>query len=559
MSHKRTISSLSMLLTSISAILGSGWLFCAYYAATYAGYASIFAWILGGIMIIVVAFVFAEVGAMVPITGFSARVPHFTHGSLVSFIFAWIIWLTYQTLGPTEVQAMMQYLSFYYPSLLGSSAELTTTGMMVASCLLLVMTVINTFSMRWFTKINNFITAIKVIVPLMISFTFIAYYFLHTSTHHVNLLNHVPFSPHGFSGVFMAISSGGIIFAFNAFKSAAEMGGESRNPKRALPLAIVGSVVVCMIVYLLIQVAFLLSLSPHNLSEGWAKINLVSPFGPLAAVAYQNKLSILIPIIFIGAMVGPFAAGLIYVGSAARSLYGMSKNDHVPKLFSVLTGQGNPIFGIIIYFFLGLLMLTPFQGWNSMVTFLTSLLAVTYAIMPVCHYVMRKKLSHHARPFRLPLGKIWALIAFYACTLMIYWSGWDIISKMGFVVISGLAVLFIYSIFRQDQKFQWSIKQSIWLWVYLGGITLLSYMGDYGHGKHLISSYLICLLFFILCIITFFLANYFSLPATVMDTEIKKALSHDRPGNDLELADADDYSNDLSLTMAYEDDFLNNE
>jgi amino acid transporter len=525
MSHKRTISSLSMLLTSISAILGSGWLFSAYYAATYAGYASIFAWVLGGIMIMIIAFVFAEVGAMVPITGFSVRLPHFTHGSLVSFVFAWIIWLTYQALGPTEVQAMMQYLSVYYPSLLGPSAELTTSGILVASTLLLIITIINTFSMRWFTKINNGITAIKVSIPLVVGFALIAYYFLHTHTQSANWINHIPFSPHGFSGIFTAITSGGVIFAFNAFKSAAEMGGESRNPKRALPLAIVGSVVVCMVIYLLVQIAFLLSLSPHNLSNGWANLNLTAPFGPLAAVAYQNKLSLLVPIIFIGAMVGPFAAGLIYVGSAARSLYGMSKNDHIPKFFSILTGQGNPIFGIIIYFFLGMLMFSPFKGWNSMVTFLTSLLAITYAIMPVCHYVMRKKLSNYQRPFRLPFGKIWALLAFYACTLMIYWSGWEVISKMGIVIVSGLAILFLYASFRRECNFQWSIKESIWLWVYLIGITLLSYLGHYGHSKQLLSSYLIYALFFLLCVVTFFLANYFSLSSTIMAREIKQALN----------------------------------
>ena len=526
MSHKRTISSFSLLLTSISAILGSGWLFSAYYAAIYAGYGSILAWILGGIMVIIVAFVFAEVGAMIPITGFSVRVPHFTHGSLVSFVFAWIVWLTYQTLGPTEVQAMIQYLGVYYPSLLGPSAQLTSSGILLATILLLIITIINTFSMRWFIKINNMITAIKIIIPLIVSITLIAYYCLHIHSHNSILIQHIPLSPTGFSGIFAAIASGGVIFAFNAFKSAAEMGGESQNPKRALPLAIIGSVLICMIIYLLVQIAFLLSLSPDNLSHGWNNLNLNASFGPLAAVAYQNKLSILAPIIFIGAIVGPFAAGLIYVGSAARSLYGMSQNEHIPKLFNILTGQGNPIFGIIIYFFLGILMFAPFKGWSSMVTFLTSLLAITYAIMPICHYVMRKKLPHRKRPFRLPFGKCWALIAFYACTLMIYWSGWSVISKLGLVIISGLATLFLYSIFGyQGRTFQWSLKQSIWLWVYLIGITLLSYLGHYGHGKNLLPGYLICFLFFLLCSITFFLANYFSLSPVVMEKEIEQVLN----------------------------------
>jgi amino acid transporter len=86
----RSITPIGLLLASVSAIVGSGWLFSAYYSAKLAGPAAIFSWILGGVAVICVAFVFAELCAMLPITGSSTRIPRFTHGTLVSFLFAWM-------------------------------------------------------------------------------------------------------------------------------------------------------------------------------------------------------------------------------------------------------------------------------------------------------------------------------------------------------------------------------------------------------------------------------------------------------------------------------------
>jgi amino acid transporter len=75
---QRSIPTFGLLFTSVSAIIGSGWLFSAFYTATLAGPAATLAWIIGGIFVLVIAFVFAEVCSMLPITGSSARVPQYT-------------------------------------------------------------------------------------------------------------------------------------------------------------------------------------------------------------------------------------------------------------------------------------------------------------------------------------------------------------------------------------------------------------------------------------------------------------------------------------------------
>ena len=85
---------LGLLFMSMSAILGSGWLFASSYANTLAGPSSLVAWCVGGLLVIIIAFVFAEICTMIPVVGASSRIPHYTHGTLTSYAFAWIIWLS---------------------------------------------------------------------------------------------------------------------------------------------------------------------------------------------------------------------------------------------------------------------------------------------------------------------------------------------------------------------------------------------------------------------------------------------------------------------------------
>ncbi|MCF6768221.1 APC family permease [Thiotrichales bacterium 19S11-10] len=522
---KRSVTFFGLLFSSISAILGSGWLFSAYYTSVLAGPAAMISWIIGGALVIIVAFVFAELCSMIPITGSSTRIPHFTHGTLVSYIFAWLIWLSYLTLVPTEVQAMIQYLAFYYPGLLNADASLTTEGFIFATILLLFVSIINVYSVRWLVRINSFLTILKIIIPLTISFVLLYYFF---SYDNVTQPANTEFSPFGMSGVFAAISSGGIVFAFNGFKVAAEMAGEAKSPKVAVPLAIVGSVVICVIVYILLQSAFLAAIPHDALSQGWQHLNIQDQFGPFATIAKVNNLMPLLILIFIGAIIGPFAAGLMYVNSAARSLYGMSNNGYLPSILMKVSPEGNPVFAIILNFFLGLLFFAPLPGWNSMATFLTSLMALTYSIAPIGLYTLRKRLPDYPRPFKLVIGRIWSVAALYACTLMVYWSGWHIVSKAGFVILAGLVILVVHYFlrFNRAKKMQWNFRQSIWLWIYFSGITLMSYLGNYGEGSlHLLTQNQIYLFGLILCILSLRIAYRVSLPAAEIKAHIEESIA----------------------------------
>lgn len=186
---KRSIPSYALLLTSVSSMLGSGWLFASYYTAKLAGPAAVLAWLIGGMAMIVVAFVFAEVCALLPITGSSTRIPQYTHGTVVSFVFSWLIWLSSAAFVPAEVQAVLQYLSYFFPHLTHANGALTSSGYYTATVLMLVVSAINIFSLRWLLRCNNVLTLMKIIIPVFISIVIITYCFFTASFFHSHFID----------------------------------------------------------------------------------------------------------------------------------------------------------------------------------------------------------------------------------------------------------------------------------------------------------------------------------------------------------------------------------
>lgn len=510
---KRSLSATVLLFASISAIIGSGWLFSAYYSATVAGPAAILSWVIGGGAMIVVAFIFAEVCAMLPLTGSSTRIPQFTHGSIVSFVFAWIIWLSYATYISAETQAVIQYLCFYFPILTNPiTGALTLVGFVFATILLFLVSVINVYSLRWLMRLNVTLTVLKMIIPVFIAVVLMIMLFHSHSIIHPG--HGDKFMPYGMHGVLYAIASAGIIFAFNGFKQAAEMAGEAKNPGRTVPIAVIGSVIICLLIYVILQIAFLGSLEPANLVSGWHHLVLRGQLSPYAAILVEHKINWLLPILYIAALSAPLAAGMMYFSSATRSLYAMSKNGYVPLIFQKVNIYDNPFYAVIANFIVGMFLFAPLPGWDKLATFLGSLLAMSYAVGPITLLALRKQVPLQNRPFRLRLPKILSLIAFYICTLLIYWSGWNIISKVGIAIFVGFIVLFSYHFFTKrgsKQKLNW--YASLWLWPYLIGITVISYLGNFGGGRGILPFGWDFLVITIFSVIILWLSLIFKLPA----------------------------------------------
>src|SRR5215218_4859925 len=112
---RRDVSTIGLLFFSLGSIIGSGWLFGALTASLVAGAAAIIGWVIGGLIMLILALVHAELGGMYPVAGGSARYPHFSFGSLAGFAIGWIVWVGSVTVAPIEVLAVTTYLIQWFP------------------------------------------------------------------------------------------------------------------------------------------------------------------------------------------------------------------------------------------------------------------------------------------------------------------------------------------------------------------------------------------------------------------------------------------------------------
>src|SRR5262249_47951010 len=149
----------------------------------------------------------------------------------------------------------------------GGTVVLTATGYAVAAVLMLLFSVINVMGVKWLSETNKVAVWWKIAIPVLTVVVIGASAF-HTS----NFTARGGFMPFGWKVVFPAVASGGVIFACLGFEQAIQLGGESQNPRRNIPLAVVGSMLLGVVLYILLQVVFLGALDPGGLAHGWTNV-----------------------------------------------------------------------------------------------------------------------------------------------------------------------------------------------------------------------------------------------------------------------------------------------
>lgn len=485
MTLNRRFSPISLLMLSINGMVGSAWLFAPLYAAKIAGPAAIIAWLIGGIATIIVALTFAELSVMFPVAGGTAQIPQLSHGTFTSFIVSWVAWLSALTMAPIEVQAILQYASTYFTSLTHIQQGvpvLSAYGLVWATILMLSFCLINIVSFKGLERFNFILFSFKVIVILLTIFAL-----TYTNFHAENFANMVPssFSLTGWQATLTAVASGGVAFAFTGFKHGVELAGEAKNLAIAIPLAIVGSVVCCLLLYLGLQIAFVGAIEPGALVNGWEKLSFVGDVGPFAGLAAGLGLIWLMRLLYLDATVSPAGAGLIYVTSTARILYAMSQIGYVPRFLSYLNKQDFPVAAILVNFVIGMFLFLPLPGWQAMVSFLVSGMVISYAMGPIALLCMRLELPNEERHFRLPAAKFICLIAFYFCNLLSYWCGWETISKLAIAIAIGMLCFVLAFLRGRIAVKALGLKTGMWIIPYLAGLIMISYLGAFG-GKNII-------------------------------------------------------------------------
>ncbi len=481
---RRDVGRVGLLFAGVGSIIGSGWLFGALTASTIAGPAAIVSWLLGGVMVMLIGLCFAELGAMLPVSGGVVRYPHYAFGSFTSYTGGWITWIAAVTTAPIEVLATLTYATNYVPWLTdqrGGVAVLEPAGYAVAVVLMFLFCLINVVGVRAFARFNTALVWWKLaIITLVVVAFFLA------ATHPGNLSDFGGFAPNGTDSIFSAVATAGIVFSYLGFRQGVELAGESTNPRRNVPIAVIGSIVVTIILYTLLQIAFIGALPAHTLQGGWSNLSFTNDFGPLAGLASLLGLGWLATLLYADAIVSPADTGLIYTATTSRIAYAMGRNRNAPSGLAKLNRHGVPWVAVAITFAVGLIVFLPFPSWQKLVGFITSATVLSFSSGPLVLGAMRRQLPAQERPFRVPGGDLIPVLAFIASNLIVFWAGWETNYKLLISILIGYALLAGYHRFSENAApLEW--RAGIWVVPWLAGLMLISYLGEFGGGQDVLT------------------------------------------------------------------------
>lgn len=439
-----------LLFLSVGSIIGSGWLFGSLKAASLAGPAAIVSWAVGGIFVIFIALNFMEQSAMMPRSGAIVRYPFLTHGAWTGWILGWTYWLTAPAISAIEAEAVVTYVASQATGSglmrvqQGQEVLQWPNGILFFLALMVLFFLLNFFGVRLLSEANRWVTWWKIIIPSLTAI------FLFTVVHAANYTSLSfggtrGFSPNGTSAIFGALSTTGVVFAYLGFRQALEFGSEARNPQRHLPLATILSVLITIVIYVSLQIAFIGAVrwGAAGVKVGdWASL-ATSPWasGPLVdalRAAGIGWLATYAWFLLVDAGISPAGTGWLFMGNSARNSYGLSVHGAAPPALQRPNRWGIPWVSLVVALIVGCVFVIPAPSWYLLVGLITSTQVLTYVIGGTGLPVLRKYAPNMHRPFRLPWMWVWAPVGFLASWLLVFWAGYLTLTWVYGTVFVGL-------------------------------------------------------------------------------------------------------------------------
>jgi amino acid transporter len=471
---KRHLGFRHLAAAGFSGVIGSGWLVGALYAAQAAGPAAVLTWGIGGVAFLIIALVMADLGSTHPESGALVRWPLRTNGRLAATLVGWGIWVAYCTNPPSESAVVLQYASQHVPGIYRGTS-LTVLGTLVALVLMAVFTLFNWFGVLLLGRLNTAITVLKWAVPTLTLVVLIA-----TSWHASNFTSHGGFAPYGYAQALSAISTAGVIYAYTGFQTPLDLSGEARNPHRDVPRAVIAGLLLSMVLYIGLQVAFIAAMPGSQLAHGWAGLNFTSPFAQLVVVLNLAWLSW---VLYGDSILSPSGSALIFTAAIGREAQAMGKNESIPRWFAAVhRGSGIPRRALLLNFVLGAVFLLLLPSWHKIIAATSELGLFVYSITMVCQASVRIAEPSEGASRRTGITRVLAPIGFVLATLILYWAKWTNLRIALALLIVAIAVYAwnTHSSGHTREQVRVDLRAGTWLVVYVAAVLVLSWLGGFG-------------------------------------------------------------------------------
>jgi basic amino acid/polyamine antiporter, APA family len=462
---KKTLGWGSLIALGIGAIIGAGLFVRTAAAAAYnAGPSVTLAFIVAAIGCAFAGLCYAEFASMIPIAGSAYTYSYATLGELVAWIIGWDLILEYGIGAATVGIAWSEYLNKlleYLPGhhtipyewchspfekLRDASGVVVSHGFMNVPAVLIVLAL--TLLLIRGMKESAFVNALIVITKVTIVILLIIF-----GWSFIDPANHTPYIPeattikdaegvtHNFGGLMGILGAAGVVFfAFIGFDAVSTAAQESVNPKRDMPIGILGSLVICTVLYILFS---------HVLT-GIASVDEFRTTGKEASVTFAIAHHMpgygwLAKLVTVAILFGFTSVILVLLMGQSRVFFSMSRDGLVPKMFSEVHPKYYTPYKANIVFFV---LVGAFAGFvpGDIVGDMTSI-GTLFAFVLVCIgvWVLRVRDPNAPRQFRTPLVPLVPILGVIVNMAMIFGLGWPNWTRLGIWLAIGLVIYFGYS------------------------------------------------------------------------------------------------------------------
>lgn len=451
---KRTIGLFSLIGLAVSIQVGSGWLLATLAAVSIAGPAAIVAWLIGAVFFGIIGVAWMELGTMLPRSGGGVRYPRMTHGAFLSWLNGWGYLIAVIAMPVIEVQAVLTYVGGHWENLglleqePGGPVMLAwPTGIIVGWFTLLIFFALNIFGAKLLTESNKVVTIWKIVVPTL---TFLLMF---TAFRSENFFAYEGFAPMGWSAVFGAVSTGGIVFAYAGIRQIVDFGGEVINPKRNIPLAmLIGGLLIPLVLYTCLQIGFIGAIDwAHAQVTPGDYVGLMSSHWasePLLAAVVAAGFTWFALVLLSDAILSPAATGWVFVGLGGRTLYSMSVNSELPRAMQRMNRWGVPWVALVLSTAIGFLLFLPVPSWYTFVGMVSTALVLNYLMAGPAMAVFRKVAPELPRPINVRGSTFWGAAGYVCSLLLCYFAGWSTMINIMTVVVLGLPIYASYASVR---------------------------------------------------------------------------------------------------------------
>jgi APA family basic amino acid/polyamine antiporter len=473
---KRVLGPWNIVALGVGAIIGAG-IFATIGTAAAgdsarpgAGPALMLSFALTAIVCAFTALCYAEFASMVPVAGSAYTYSYGTLGELIAWIIGWdlileyaignvavaISWANYfntflegfgirlpdwLTVDFTTARARLPQVVAAAPHVFGVPIVFNILAFVIVA----VITVVLVWGIRESARFNFWMVAIKLVV---------LGFFVFVSFHYVKPAHWRPFAPNGFSGV--AAGAAIVFFAYIGFDAVSTTAEEARDPKRDMPIGIIGSLIVCTIIYVVIAAVFT-GMIPYAALRRTLATEQAEPL--TLAMKFVSMPGWMVGVVAFGSVVAHTAVLLVFQLGQPRIFFAMARDGLLPKVFARVHPKFRTphVTTIVTGVFVGVTAM--FTSLDDMVN-LTNI-GTLFAFILICLgiIILRYKDPERERPFRVPFGP-WFLpvLGIVSCLGLIYYlppsSWWRFV---GWLAV-GMVIYFLYG-YRHSRLRAESVKR----------------------------------------------------------------------------------------------------